>query len=248
MNTLDSKSWLDVFDPPKVPLLKDPLGWKRVKISECREKLVPLSTLDPDHLVIEPKYHLQGHPEAMAECYARETVASLLIKAAKALPPRWKIVVFDAWRPLKLQQALFENYKAHLRAKFAAASEDWLNQEAQKYVSLPSLDPTCPSPHVSGGAVDLSLKDAQGHNLDMGTEFDVFDEKSHTRYFEVKLQRDGFLTPQELVWLKNRRILFHVLTRVGFTNYPEEWWHFDYGNQFWGSIKGAKACYRIATQ
>ncbi len=29
----------------------------------------------------------------------------------------------------------------------------------------------------------------------------------------------------------------------GFTNYPMEWWHYDYGNQFWAKIKGVNAIY-----
>lgn len=33
---------------------------------------------------------------------------------------------------------------------------------------------------------------------------------------------------------------------AGFINYPEEWWHFDYGNQFWAKLAGKKAIYGAA--
>lgn len=36
------------------------------------------------------------------------------------------------------------------------------------------------------------------------------------------------------------------MTQAGFTNYPEVWWHYDFGNQFWGKITGEKAKYGLA--
>lgn len=242
----EHKSDLKAVDYLQVPPLKNPAGWRRVRIHECGEKLVPLSTLTPDRIVVDPQYYKGGYSHAMKECYARQTVAELLCKASEALPPSWKIVIFDAWRPLALQKQLFESYKAKLRSDYPEASENRLNQEAQKYISLPSSNPASPSPHVTGGAVDLTLRDDMNRNLDMGTEFDVLDEKSHMGYYQLKLERKGELTALELTWLRNRAILFHTLTQAGFTNYPEEWWHFDFGNQFWARIKRVKAIYGIA--
>ena len=40
-----------------------------------------------------------------------------------------------------------------------------------------------------------------------------------------------------------RRLLFWAMADQGFTAYVEEWWHFDFGNQFWGSITGHPAIY-----
>jgi D-alanyl-D-alanine dipeptidase len=77
----------------------------------------------------------------------------------------------------------------------------------------------------------------------MGTEFDHFGPEAATRYFEDKLLKAETLTIEEYSCLQNRRLLFHVLAEVGFTNYHEEWWHFDYGNQFWGKITGKQAIY-----
>ena len=45
----------------------------------------------------------------------------------------------------------------------------------------------------------------------------------------------------ELRALGNRRLLYHVMVSAGFTNYPDEWWHFDYGNQNWALMSGRKA-------
>lgn len=43
--------------------------------------------------------------------------------------------------------------------------------------------------------------------------------------------------------LDNRRLLYHIMTSQGFTNDLEEWWHFDFGGQFWGKISGKRSIY-----
>lgn len=230
-----------------IPQLKNTDGWREKIINENGEGLVSLSTINPERIDVDSRYYKDGFSSAKKECHIRETVARLLCKASETLPEGWKFVIFDAWRPLELQQQIFNKHKASLNSKRPELSKNALNQEAQKYVSLPSANPGYPSPHVSGGAVDLTLRDESGKNLEMGTEFDSFYEESHTRYLESKLESNSELTHQEHVWLENRRILFHTLTKVGFTNFPEEWWHFDYGNQFWARIKGKEAIYGITS-
>ncbi len=71
----------------------------------------------------------------------------------------------------------------------------------------------------------------------MGTSFDDFNEKSNTRYYEQLIEAGKKLSDEELIVSNNRRLLFHIMNRVSFTNYPEEWWHYDYGNQLWGKLK-----------
>ena len=41
----------------------------------------------------------------------------------------------------------------------------------------------------------------------------------------------------------HRRLLYSVMTEAGFTNYPEEWWHYDYGDLFWARATGKDALY-----
>ena len=91
---------------------------------------------------------------------------------------------------------------------------------------LPSSDPKKPSPHSTGGSVDVTILDESGIPLDMGTKFDDSSIASSTAYFE---KVDDIIT-------ENRRLLYHVMTEQGFTNYSEEWWHFDYGNQNWAWV------------
>ena len=61
-----------------------------------------------------------------------------------------------------------------LKDQYPTWTNNQLNEEAQRYVSIPSADLTRPSPHATGGAVDLSVLDPNGRLLDMGTKFDHF--------------------------------------------------------------------------
>jgi len=221
-----------------------PFGdWKSVHIKECGEKLVPLSRVQADFLVVEPEYFNKGIPGAVKECYVREGVLKLLANAAANLPPGYKFILYDSWRPVQVQKHIFNNYVAELKFQYPDLHFDKIVELAQKYVSLPSEDINKPSPHNTGGALDISLLDTAGTKLDMEAAFDVFVEEARTRFYEEKLEKGEKLTEKEWIYCKNRRLLFNIMTGAGFTNYPEEWWHFDYGNQFWGFSTNSNAIY-----
>lgn len=228
---------------PKIPPFRDVKGWESIEICECGERLVLLSKVDQKYITIVPQYYIQHLGGALKECYARSTVAQMLIETASFLPPGYKLVVWDAWRPLEVQQSLLDIYKKRLKHQNPELSEEMLLKYVQTYVSLPSMNKNKPSPHLTGGAIDLSIVDASGHYLGMGTIHDDFTKKSHTRHYEQREERGEILTQEEISYRNNRRLLYFILSKAGFTNYPEEWWHYDYGNQFWGIIKGKKAIY-----
>lgn len=74
------------------------------------------------------------------------------------------------------------------------------------------------SRHNRGCAVDLTLINLKtGKELDMPTGFDNFTDKAHSDYDNL---------PEKVK--DNRSLLKDVMTKHGFTNYPAEWWHFDY--------------------
>lgn len=229
-----------------IPRLRGPETWRAVPIHECGEPLVALSAFAPERIAVDARYSAAGYPGAVAECYARAGVARRLAEAAAVLPAGWRLVVFDAWRPLAVQQHLFDGYVATLRSEAPDATQATLQTWAARYVAPPSVDPRCPSPHATGGAIDLSLLDADGAAVAMGTAFDAFDARAQTRYFEQRAEAGEWLDAEAAACLRHRRILFHCLRGAGFTNYPEEWWHFDAGNQFWGRIVGVDAIYGLA--
>ena len=227
-----------------IPNLKSVTGWKNIKIVECNEKLVSLSDVKSNRIKIKPIYFQNKIEGALNNCLCRESVFSLLISALDLLPKKYSFLVFDAWRPFEVQKSLFNTFKDSVFFKKPNLSEDDLLNETEKYISYPSINPKKPSPHLTGGSIDLTIIDQPGKELDMGTEFDFFGKKAKTNFFENIGLRNKKLNDSRFEIIKNnRRLLFNVMTRVGFTNYLQEWWHFDYGNQFWGSINNKTAIY-----
>lgn len=229
------------FSSVAIPELPVSAGWKEVPIVENGEPLVLLNGMHPKILVAS-QYHLQGIPFATPEQFARQGVADRLVEAARILPDETSLVIWDAWRSLEVQQSLFDTFKEQLHQ----AHEDWdderLITETQTYVSLPSRVASRPSPHNTGGAIDLSLCDMSGNPLPMGVPFDHFGPESAANYLESHQDSNG-LSPEARA---NRRILYHAMTQAGFSSYHEEIWHFDFGNQFDAVRKQTNAIYGAA--
>lgn len=107
----------------------------------------------------------------------------------------YKIKVFDGYRSLAVQTKLFEQ----------------INDE--RYVSDPKKGV---AGHTRGISIDLTLVDKKTNKeLDMGTEFDCFEETAHHRP-DVDKQV-----------LQNRLILAGIMSVSGFTPLPSEWWHYN---------------------
>ena len=129
-------------------------------------------------------------------CFLRPEVAQALEKAnAIAKEKGYTLALYDCSRPYGYQQVMY----------------DLVNDP--RYVAPPGKG----SNHNRGQAVDISLADAQGNLLDMGTPFDDFTERSHMYNDEIPRQAR-----------KNRRLLRSIMTKAGFSVYKHEWWHFDY--------------------
>jgi D-alanyl-D-alanine dipeptidase len=103
--------------------------------------------------------------------------------------------VYDGYRPLSVQK------------KFWAICPD------DRFVA----DPAKGSRHNRGAAVDLTIVDAKGKELQMPTPFDDFTEKAARSYMQL---------PKKAI--ENRALLEDVMTRHGFVAMPSEWWHFDF--------------------
>lgn len=217
-------------------------GWQNVPIIENNEKMVLLNTFAPEFISVNPQYFIQGIQYAKQDQHVRETVANKLLDAAKKLPKGYKFLVWDAWRPIEVQKALFENYYKVIKDLYGYPHEK-VNLETQKYVSFPSVDNKKPSPHFTGWAIDLTIIDENSVPLNMGTDFDLFEREAHTDFFENSDNiTSNNLSIFDLVRF-NRRMFYYTMINSDFTNYPNEWWHFDYGNQFWAVQKKCFAVY-----
>lgn len=218
-----------------IPRLPEP-DWRQVAalpIADNQEELVPVS-LAQGRLACYPAYYKLGIPNAVPECYVRREVYLRLQAAARSLPEGLTLLVLDSWRPYSVQQYLYDTLYNVIEHHWPSKSDAELEQLTREFVSVPSTDPRAPSPHLTGGSVDVTLVDDNGLMLDMGTLFDEATPASHTAAFEA-LDRPS---PREREVIEHRRTLYRAMTRAGFTNLPSEWWHYDFGNQLWAWYGG----------
>jgi D-alanyl-D-alanine dipeptidase len=154
-------------------------GWKEISTGASDELLVPIGPFarlggGPDLRVAVNAIYFQeddSTPNFLGQAvdrrvslithFLRQSAAASLVSVAERLESAGIfLIVYDCFRPLAVQAALFEAFREHLVASGAARNED-LEAEVQKFVSLPSPDhmrgATHVSPHATGGVVDLSL-------------------------------------------------------------------------------------------
>lgn len=190
-----------------------------------------------DIFIVEMMYPKLGMKNAENQCFVRSEVYDMLVKATISLPSGYKIKIWDAWRPFALQRELYYKYSEDIIKEFKLekCTDEQKNAVIKKFVSEPIEDTDVPPVHTTGGAVDVTIVDCYGNELEMGTEFDAFSDMTYTAYFEKEKNeqiRD------------NRRLLYNIMTKAGFTNIPSEWWHFDFGDCFWAYYNGKPAIYK----
>ena len=183
----------------------------------------PLVALQHPRIRTLKCYWEAGWENALDGCWIRESVAKKLYAIAEELPDRWGLGIFDAWRPLALQNELFK-----------AASEDPLIPE--ELFAKPSSDPVAPPPHLTGGAVDLTFT-VDNVPLAPGSGFDDITPAARADFLEEipGLNRDF------------RRFLYWTMRSQNFIVFREEWWHFEFGTRRWGALMENKATFGVAS-
>ncbi|TSC76799.1 MAG: D-alanyl-D-alanine dipeptidase [Parcubacteria group bacterium Gr01-1014_33] len=256
-------------------------SWKTIPIHECDKPLVPLGFLSSYPELGGSSIYFgsdDSSPYAYGELkgallthFVRQEVAVLLSKAAKELPPGYIIYLFDCYRPVETQEALYNQcVKRH---------QGGMGFVVENVVSLPSTNPHCPSPHLTGGSFDLTLAklplklwkrfrlrvritkilggletkrntklwmlkfflhvgiqqiiQRYSTPLEMGTKFDQVSDKTHAYYFEYNPPRND--TEEE--GKRNRQMLRHICDKFS-SQYIEEWWHRNCGNQMHAQESG----------
>lgn len=141
------------------------------------------------------------------KCLLQKEVALMLANAQaylKKIKPDYDLLVFDCLRPRQVQYKMWEIVKGTVQQKYLA-------------------DPERGSMHNYGAAVDLTIIDSKGDELDMGTSFDFFGQLAEPKY-EEKFFEQGQLTQQQV---SNRKLLRKVMEKAGFQGISNEWWHFN---------------------
>jgi D-alanyl-D-alanine dipeptidase len=190
-------------------------------ISELEQRmieqgLVDIQTLDST-IMVELKYSTTDNFVKtdvygdLTRAYLQTKPAQMLVKANKVLHekyPNYRLLVYDAARPLSVQHTLW-NLLDSIPPK-----------KREDFVANPAIA----SIHNFGSAVDLTVyDDVIKKPLDMGTKFDFFGDLAYPR-LEDEMLIEGKLSKEQLA---NRIILREAMTSVGYMRIESEWWHFN---------------------
>ncbi|MCB0015115.1 MAG: D-alanyl-D-alanine carboxypeptidase family protein [Anaerolineales bacterium] len=163
-------------------------------------------------------------PERYPNMKLRPRIHEMLQAAADSLAPGWAIVIYSAYRPFRDQITYWNRRLIWLAREHPSWTEEELITECRRWVA----DPRQGSGHQAGAAVDVTLRQPSGKELDMGTAIGEFSERTPTA-------SPGLTAEQEA----NRQKLLNVMHRAGFINYIDEWWHFSHGDRLWAEMTGA---------
>jgi D-alanyl-D-alanine dipeptidase len=164
---------------------------------------IELQTIEPG-ILIDLKYattdnFVKEQLYDCARCFLRADVAYGLREVHRELKRSGLgLKMFDCYRPLPIQWKL------------------WNKVPDPRYVA----DPRKGSMHNRGSAVDLTLVDAKGKELDMGTKFDFFGPEAYHDYTNLSKE------------ILDRRILLkETMAKYGFKAIRTEWWHYSYSRR-----------------
>jgi zinc D-Ala-D-Ala dipeptidase len=217
--------------------------YQLIPIQECHE---PLVEIPPQVARETPHPYLKlGAPYGERSPYwLRQGVLDKLLLAQAALwqmQPDWNIQIFDAYRPIAVQQYMVSyTFAQLLQAKNLTADllsperHQALLQEVYEFWAEPSLDPKMPPPHSTGAALDVTLVDQIGMPVEMGSPIDEMSPRSYPDYYAMQGANHA------KTFHRNRLLLYQAMASAGFEQHPQEWWHFSYGDQLWAWLVGQR--------
>ncbi|MHB1462525.1 MAG: M15 family metallopeptidase [Armatimonadota bacterium] len=162
--------------------------------------LIELKQVDPS-FVIDLKNATADNITGMVQyehdlCLINIDAAKRLMKAQKlAMADGYRIKIWDAYRPLSVQAAMNAS----------------LPDDKKHFVPAPSNS----SQHCRGIAVDITLVDENGDEIDMPTDYYEFTKATYPNY-------KGATEMQT----KNREYLKSIMAKAGFKVLSVEWWHY----------------------
>ena len=161
--------------------------------------IVDLKKVNP-RIIIDMKYATEDNFTKKRlydsnTCFLRKSTAAKLDAVQKELETmNLALKVWDCYRPLAIQQTL------------------WTILPDERYVANPKTG----SRHNRAAAVDVTLVDSEGKEIQMPTVFDDFSPRAHHRYQDL---------PDRAI--RNRELLKGLMEKAGFTPLADEWWHYD---------------------
>jgi D-alanyl-D-alanine dipeptidase len=161
--------------------------------------LVDISTVN-SRIILDIKYATKNNFLNQAvysspRCFVLKTVALKLDSIQQELESHGLgLKIYDGYRPYSVTKLM------------------WEILQDERYVANPKNG----SRHNRGAAVDLTIVDSSGHEIEMPTGFDDFTDKASHNYMDL---------PQTVI--DNRNLLKSIMQKYGFTPIQSEWWHYD---------------------
>lgn len=189
-------------------------GKPTIELSLIKQGLIDIQKVDPT-IQIDLRYSTPNNFVGidlygdLEKVYAQPDVAEKLKLAQSLLKKEdstLSLLVFDAVRPLHIQQLMWDTLKMPF-------------EEKTKFLS----NPINRSVHNYGAAVDLSIITNKGEELDMGTPYDYIGKLGFPR-LEQQFLQSGELSQEQV---NNRLLLRKVMTDAGFRQLQTEWWHYN---------------------
>lgn len=200
----------------------------RVPVFDNGEPLLEVGDLLPDVLCEYQKQDMI--PYVGNRFFLRKGVIELLRSAIVVLKrerPDYRFKLVYAYRCPEIQARYFEARKSQLLLTDPYLMGDAVRDRAHLLSASPDV-----AGHPTGGAVDITLIDEAGKEIDMGTSIADFSqgESIHTFCSSITLQAR-----------ENRLFLRKLLISEGFAPFNGEWWHFSYGDREWAAYYAQSA-------
>jgi zinc D-Ala-D-Ala dipeptidase len=217
--------------------------YQRITIAESHD---PLIEIPPEFPRVTPHpYASLGAPYGeKSPFFLRAGVIDRLKTAQQTLEtqqPTWRIQIFDAYRPVAVQQFMVDHSFAEVvrdrgwdLQNLTSEQQAAALQQVHQFWAKPNSNPLTPPPHSTGAALDVTLVDQNGLPIDMGGELDEMTVRSYPDHYVglADLAAEQFDT--------NRQLLNFCMAQAGFERHYHEWWHFSWGDQLWAWLKGRR--------
>lgn len=192
------------------------------------EPLVDVTTYDA---TITTEYIKKDMIEITGDSiYVRDAIARKLAKVESLLRDRgYRLKVVYGYRHPKVQQRYFDQRKAAIITQRSDMKGDELDRYTHNFVAVPDI-----AGHPAGAAVDLTIINADGSYVDMGTGIADYSSEEKIRTYASGLSSEQLL---------NRQLLHDLMVGEGFAPFYGEWWHFSYGDREWAAFYNKKALY-----
>ena len=221
---------------------------RETEIRECGEPLVEIPEAFPR--ILPHAYVRRGAPYGkVSPFFLRRGVVERLAAAQAELAklrPGHRLTIFDGYRPMAVQRYLVQCFFDDLVQergidlhKLSETEIESLYNEVFQILARPNDNPKTPTPHSTGGAVDLTILDADGQPLPMGSAIDAMPPECLPSYYT------GIDTLDGRRFAENRALLHRVMNAAGFHRLPQEWWHFSFGDQAWAVLEALERKARL---